>query len=176
MEDLRFELARREHDRAVLAMRLAASADLTARLGPGHWSGNSRIQSIRERIDSPDLGALRRSTLFVVTHQQLAVASAVVSTFPPGFWKKTFWSEPGTAGLGVFNLVVHPEHQGRGVGRFAMAGVEGLARERGIHFVRLDAFALNPYSTGFYRHLGYDERATIDLRGCGLVLFERRVL
>ncbi len=57
-----------------------------------------------------------------------------------------------------------------------MEGVEALARSHGIAYVRLDAYSANPISTGFYWAIGYDERVTINLRGCGLVLFEKRVL
>jgi ribosomal protein S18 acetylase RimI-like enzyme len=56
-----------------------------------------------------------------------------------------------------------------------MEGVEQLARERGIGWVRLDAYSENPISTAFYRAIGYEERAVIDVRGVELVLFEKAV-
>lgn len=78
--------------------------------------------------------------------------------------------------MGVFVLVVLSERLRQGIGRFLMDHVERLARERGLPFVRWGAYAVNPFSTALYQAIEYDERATITLRGTGLVLFERRVL
>jgi GNAT superfamily N-acetyltransferase len=174
--NLTFELARLEHAKAIVQMRQESALDLAGKLGPGHWGGSSRIESIRERIKCAVPENLRRSTLYVATRDGEAVGSVVVSTYPPGFWKRSYWQEPRAAGLGVFALVVFPELQGQGLGRYLMEGTEQLARDHAIPFVRLDAYTANPFSTAFYRHIGYDERAVIDLRGCGLALFEKRVL
>jgi|GEM_PF-1490549 len=176
MTEVCFELATRDHAKAIEGMRRASGAFLTEKLGPGHWSGSTRIQSIRERIHNADPDSLRRMTLFIASKGGEAVGSVAVSTFPPGFWKRHFWREPKASGLGVFNLVVYPELQGKGIGRFLMDGVEGLARDHGIPYVRLDAYTANPFSTGFYRHIGYEERAKIDVRSVRLTLFEQGVL
>ena len=171
-----FELARPENAQAIVRMRNESSADLTRKLGQGHWSGTSRIQSVKERIGLGDPENLRHNTLYVACNDAGVVGSVVVSTFPPGFWKRTYWSEPSAAGLGVFHLVVPPPLQRQGIGRFLMEGVESLARGHGIPFVRLDAYAANPFSTEFYRRIGYIERSEIDVRGVRLVLFEKRVV
>jgi GNAT superfamily N-acetyltransferase len=172
---LTFELARPEHAKAIFAMRLAASEDLASKLGPGRWGGGSRLQSIKERIGLGDPETLRHNTLYVACRDGEPVGSVVVSTFPPGFWRRSYWQEPSAKGLGVFSLVVHPEHQRRGIGRFVMDRVEDLACIHGLRFVRLDAYTANPFSVGFYRSIGYEARAEIDLRGVGLVLFEKSV-
>ena len=156
-------------------MRNASAIDLTHRIGIGHWSGRSRIQSIRERIALGDPKTLRHGTLYVAIGGAEVVGSVVVSTFPPAFWKRNLWNEPRAAGLGVFALVVLPQFQRLGIGRFLMEGVELLAQEREIRYVRLDAYALNPISTAFYRRIGYEDRGEIDLRGVRLVLFEKHI-
>jgi GNAT superfamily N-acetyltransferase len=56
----------------------------------------------------------------------------------------------------VLRVQVHPQHQGRGLGRLLMAGVHDLARGQGWEFLQLTARA----GTGvdeFYRGLGYAE-------------------
>jgi len=176
MSDLIFELARREDAQGIDAMRAESRVDLHAKYGLGQGSGLSRLSSIRERIAAADPQELRRSTIYCATREGQPVGSVVVSTFPPGFWKRSFWTEPKAPGLGVFNLVVFPGLQRQGIGRFLMEGVERLGAEHGIPFVRLDAYVVNPVSTTFYRAIGYEERATINLRGCGLILFEKRVM
>jgi GNAT superfamily N-acetyltransferase len=175
VENLRFVLAQREHARAIDQMRIGSNVDLAARIGLGSGSTVSRIASIRERIDCGDPVVLRKLTLYCALVGDQVVGSVAVSTFPPGFWKRQFWREPKAMGLGVFGLVVFPHLQGHGYGRFLMTGVESLARSHGIRYVRLDAYSANPLSNGFYRAIGYEERAMIDLRGTGLVLYEKAV-
>src|SRR5579862_1372504 len=113
-----FELARREHAEAIVNMRRESGLFLNEKLGSGNWSGSTRIQSIRERIDCADPEQLRKMTLYVACRDGKPVGSVAVSTFPPGFWKRAYWREPRAPGLGVFNLVVYPELQGKGIGRF----------------------------------------------------------
>lgn len=157
-------------------MRQASNDDLEAKLGPGNWAGSSRIPSIRERIKQADPDRLRRSTLFVATVRDEPVGSVIVSTVPPGFWRRSYWSDPKAGGLGVFALVVHPEQQRSGVGTYVMRKVESLAKHNGIPYVRLDAYSRNPISNDFYEAIGYDRRIEINLRGTGLVLYEKRVI
>lgn len=172
---LAFALASLEHAKAIEQMRHSASEDLERKLGPGHWSGGSRLASIRERIKLADPRLLKNKTLYVALLDGIAVGSVGVGTALPGFWKKEYWQNPNARALGVFDLVVTPEFQGRSIGRFMMHHTERLAQEHSLQFVRLDAYASNPLSTGFYRHIGYEERTTINLRGCELVLFEKHV-
>ncbi len=172
---LRFEVARLEHAKAIESMRIESAADLSAKLGDGPWSGSTKIASIRERIKCADTVALRATTLFVALDDDLVVGAVAVSTYPPGFWKQQYWNSGREVGLGVFGLVVPPSLQRKGIGRFLMQGIEELARSHGIRYIRLDAFSANPNSNGFYRAIGYEERAVIDLRGVGLVLFEKSV-
>ena len=175
VDGLTFELARPEHAKAVDAMRAASAVDLTVKLGQGHWSRSTKIAAVRERIKCADPTNLRGTTLYIARRSDDVVGSVMVSTYPPGFWRKTLWKDGKASGLGVFYLVVSPEHQRQGIGKFLMESVEQLAKKHGIGWVRLDAYADNPISTGFYRAIGYDERAVIDLRGIGLVLFEKSV-
>lgn len=122
-----------------------------------------------------DPEALKRKTLFVAVREGLVLGSVAVATFFPAFWKSKYWAEPKAAALGVFDLVVFPDLQGQGVGKFLMDGVEELAHDRGFSYVRLDAFAQNPSSNGFYRRIGYVDRGEIEVRTCRLQLYEKCV-
>jgi len=176
MEELSFEVAKAEHARAINMMREASSVDLTERLGPGPWTGTSRLQSIRERISLGDPDELRRKTIYVASREGQPIASVSVATFFPTFWKPRYWEDPKAPALGVFDLVVFPELQRKGIGQFLMAELERLAKDHGFAYVRLDAFAKNPFSVGFYRKIGYRECGKIEVRTCPLILFEKRVL
>jgi len=176
MEPLQFELARSEHAKSIEIMRRLSAEDLTRKLGQGHWSGSGKLQSIRERISCADPEHLRRLTLYVVTSGNVVVGSVALSTFHPGFWRKTYWSDPNAVALGTFNLVVPPDQQRQGIGTFMMNEVEALAQQHHIPFVRLDAYLDNPHSRSFYTAIGYSQRKIIDVRTVGLVLMEKQVL
>ena len=156
-------------------MRIASAEKLAVEIGPGKWSGTVKNQAIRERIRNADPENLRAQTIYVACQNGEAVGSVVVSTFLPSFFKGNLWREPKAGALGVFNLVVHPNHRRQGIGRALMAGVEGLANTHEIPFVRLDAYESNPGAVAFYQAIGYDERATITLRTTRLVLFEKAI-
>ena len=61
--------------------------------------------------------------------------------------------------LYVYDISIHPEHQGRGYGRAAMRLAEDEARERGIYRIELNVFGGNDVARGLYRSLGYIEIA-----------------
>jgi GNAT superfamily N-acetyltransferase len=175
MDELTFELARKEHAKPIEQMRREVAADLTEKLGAGHWSGFTRLPSIRERIMCADPDNLRRMTLYVACHRGLPVGSVAVTTLPPGFWRRNYWREPKASHLGVFNLAVFPRQQRCGVGRFIMNSIERLAFDHGYAYIRLDAYTDDPTSQCFYQALGYDEARRIDVRLVALTLYEKCV-
>lgn len=108
---LTFELARLEHAKAIAELRDAVAADLYAKLGEGRADKKANLQTIRDRIKSPDTVNLHHRTLFVACRDGEVVGSVSLSTWPPNFWKKHYWREPGTKGLGVIGLAVFPHLQ-----------------------------------------------------------------
>ena len=160
-------------EREIFEARKASAEHLTALLGPGPWSSKPRIETVRDRIAQSDPDLLRRKSLFAAVLDGCVVGSVAASKFHPSFWKKHLWQDPKASAIGVFDLVVHPAFQGRGYGRFLIGGIESLAPKFLCTAVRLDAFAENPRSMGFYRAIRYSDRGRIDVRGCPLQLFER---
>jgi len=61
--------------------------------------------------------------------------------------------------LYVYDVSIHPEHQGLGYGRAAMRLAEDEARRRGIDHIELNVFGGNDVARGLYRSLGYVETA-----------------
>jgi len=175
MDELEFFLARREHAEAILRIRQEAAADLYEKLGPGPWGRGGKVESIRQRIREGDPENLRLMTLFMAANAGEPVGTVALSTVRPNFWRKKYWTEPEAKALGVFGLAIDPKFQRQGVGTFVMRETESLAEEHGIRYVRLDAYSVNPFSTTFYRNIGYDERGEIDLRELKLTLFEKAV-
>lgn len=59
--------------------------------------------------------------------------------------------------LVVENLAVHPDEQGKGLGRQLMEHAELMAGERGLRRLALDRNEINLELRDFYLHLGYVE-------------------
>ncbi|TCI80378.1 GNAT family N-acetyltransferase [Exiguobacterium sp. SH0S1] len=63
-------------------------------------------------------------------------------------------------------MMVHPEGQGKGLGRNVLEFSERLAVERGYASIRLDSFTGNEAACNFYKRHGYVE--------CGNVHFDSK--
>ncbi|MGI8336474.1 GNAT family N-acetyltransferase [Actinomadura scrupuli] len=61
--------------------------------------------------------------------------------------------EPGVGE--VRRMYVRPAHRGQGVSRMLLAAVEGMARGRGVHTLRLETGDLQPEAIGLYQSTGY---------------------
>ncbi|MFP4056959.1 MAG: GNAT family N-acetyltransferase [Candidatus Brocadiia bacterium] len=55
------------------------------------------------------------------------------------------------------NLAVHPDHQGRGIGRRLMEAALDYLREQGMRFVRIETLEQNARCAAFYPRLGFQE-------------------
>jgi ribosomal protein S18 acetylase RimI-like enzyme len=61
--------------------------------------------------------------------------------------------------LWVYDIEVHPDHRGRGLGRDAMLLAEAQARLHGRSRIKLNVFARNTVARALYRSLGFEEMA-----------------
>ena len=62
----------------------------------------------------------------------------------------------------VYSLVVHPEHQRRGVAGALMQAAESAALDRGCHTMRLEVRTDNTAAIALYQRLGYVITDSID--------------
>ena len=56
----------------------------------------------------------------------------------------------------VYDLVIDPEHRGRGLGRAAMGAAEEQLRSDGCTRIALNVFGWNVAATALYRSLGFE--------------------
>ena len=61
--------------------------------------------------------------------------------------------------LWVYDIEVHPDHRGRGLGRDAMLLAEEQTRLHGRSRIKLNVFARNTVARALYRSLGFEEMA-----------------
>jgi ribosomal protein S18 acetylase RimI-like enzyme len=73
----------------------------------------------------------------------------------------------------VHRLTVHPDAQGKGVGRHLMDFVESFASKQGCHCVRLDAFIDNPRAWRLYEKRGYRRAGTVTFRKGPFYCYEK---
>jgi GNAT superfamily N-acetyltransferase len=73
----------------------------------------------------------------------------------------------------VHRVMVHPAHQGRGFSKQLMLHAESLARARGFHAIRLDAFTRNAVALALYDRLGYRRTGTAMMRKGPFICFEK---
>lgn len=152
---------------AVDHIHCQSSAEITARLGPGHWTHGSNVAGVRRSI--------RQRGVYLVARGEENVASFTVGGRFPRFWPPSLWQAPDAEALGVFGIAVLPPLQRQGIGTWVMRRIEDMARERGCRFVRLDAYEENPRSVAFYRKLGYQERGRLVVNGVPILCFETEV-
>lgn len=97
----------------------------------------------REHLREELAGVLARDPdLLLVLEHEGALVAAVMGTFD------------GRRGW-VNRLAVHPDHQGRGLGRRLLAEVEDRLRAKGCRKVNLLVEPDNAAVAGFYERLGY---------------------
>ena len=73
------------------------------------------------------------------------------------------WLTPSNKSLYVHRLAVHPDYQGKGLGRMLMDFAEAKAEDEGYLSVRLDTYTGNPGNMRLYEKLGYTTLGTLHL-------------
>ncbi len=78
-----------------------------------------------------------------------------VDTKQDAQYEKVLWKFPTDVCAVIHRLGVHPSFQGRGISKTLCLFAEHLALQKNIHYIRLDAYSLNPISNKLYTSLGY---------------------
>jgi GNAT superfamily N-acetyltransferase len=159
---------------AVYRIRVMTAEQLTARLGRGHWSRTAPLASVRRRLTPLGI-ATSPMTLYVVCDDSEPVATIAYGSRSWRTWPRRAWRQPDAHALCVFDVAVAPDRQRQGIGRWTMLAAEEAAGQRGLAWVRLDAYSHDPVSGAFYRSLGYEDRGAMLVMGAAVTLFEKHV-
>jgi Acetyltransferases len=102
-------------------------------------------------------GDVKRGTAFGIRDGGRVIGAVVVDRRQSGEYKALPWhdwtGEPGC----IHRLAVHPNWQGKGLGRALLQYAEEEARSKGSTSIRLDVYTGNPGAVGMYRRAGYME-------------------
>lgn len=123
-----------------------------------------------ETILARDVAA---GTVHLLRDADTVIGCVAVDTTLDPLWSDMDWSRPDAGASAVHRLMVHPDRQGQGLARRLMSRAEAIARERGSHSVRLDAFLANPAALHLYESLGYRRTGTARMRKGEFAGFEK---
>jgi GNAT superfamily N-acetyltransferase len=151
---------------ALAALHRAVAEDLTRRFGQGFWSSAQSERGLLANMRRPKFERIliaRAHTRIVGT---LRLATKKPWAIDTGYF--TAVERP----LYLTGIAVHPEVQGKGVGRLLLKEAEALAWSWPTDAIRLDAFNADAGAGGFYTKCGYREVARVTYKKDPLVYFE----
>jgi GNAT superfamily N-acetyltransferase len=148
----------------IVALRVAAANDLTARFNKGFWSSAATENGV--------LQAMKQGKVLAATRAGAIVGTLALSTKKPWAIDASHFTRVKTP-IYLTSMAVEPGLQGRGVGREMLAAAEDMARGWPGQSIRLDAFDAEAGAGGFYEKCGYEERGRAVFRAVPLIYYER---
>jgi len=111
-------------------------------------------------------GSLEKEELFLLEHSSSGiVGSVVLNQEQADIWSAISWLPHMERNLVIHALIISPDHQGKGYGKFLLQQSEKLAVERGFDSMRLDAFARYEHSNQMYQKKGYQKLGSVFFEG-----------
>ncbi|MGA3048036.1 MAG: GNAT family N-acetyltransferase [Terracidiphilus sp.] len=148
------------------ALHHATAEALTIRFGHGFWSSAPSERGILANMWKP-----RFSRTLIARANRSIVGTLRLATKKP--WAiDTAYFTAAEKPLYLTGMAVHPDHQGKGVGRFLMQEAAAVARAWPADTIRLDAFDAAAGAGAFYAKCGFCEIAHVTYRNNPLVYFE----
>ena len=148
------------------ALHRAAAEDLTLRFGQGFWSSSPSERGILVNLWKP-----RFSRTVIARSHRSIVGTLRLATKKPWAIDTAYFTATERP-LYLTGMAVHPDHQGKGVGRFLMQEAAAVARAWPADTIRLDAFDAAAGAGAFYAKCGFREVAHVTYRDNPLVYFE----
>ncbi|HEX6314625.1 MAG TPA: GNAT family N-acetyltransferase [Gemmatimonadaceae bacterium] len=149
---------------AIVAVRVNAAEDLTARFGGGHWSGHATERGVA--------WDLRQGTVLVARRGKSVVGTLKLGKRKPWAIDASYFS-PSARPWYLTNMAIDPRHQRLGIGRRAVEKALRLVREWQGDAVRLDAYDADAGAGGFYEKCGFVERGRAAYRGTPHIYYEK---
>ncbi len=160
---LRLVLATPADVPAIVAVRDAAAARLTAAFGSGHWSGITSERSV-------ELG-LRHGKLVLAKRGRRLLGTLRLATKKPWAIDVAYFT-PVRRALYLLDMAVHPDAQRQGVGRALLERAAEVARAWPADAVRLDAYDAPAGAGPFYAKSGWRECGRVVFRNVPLLYYE----
>jgi GNAT superfamily N-acetyltransferase len=152
---------------SLVELHNAAAQELTRRFGDGRWSGEQTERGVLNSLRNPKFSRVLigsavsgrvAGTLRLATKKPWAIDAAYFTAV----------SRP----LYLTGMAVHPDFQGKGIGRLMLKEAEAIARAWPADAIRLDAFDADAGAGGFYAKCGFREVARVSYKQNPLIYFE----
>jgi len=98
-------------------------------------------------------------SIYVMKDGEQLLGIVVLDECQSSEWDEIEWQ--GKKPLVIHSLMVHPSHQGKGIGKLVLHASERLAKEQGYTSIRLDSCSGNEAACSFYRRQNYFERGSV---------------
>ena len=158
-----FALARPADAPVVVDLRIAASRDLTARHGRGHWSLEPTERGI--------VADLRQSKVLIAWRGTEAVGTFRLSTRKPWAIDRSYFTDCKRP-IYLTSMAVRPDLQHKGVGRRCVDEALRIVRVWPADALRLDAYDAEAGAGGFYTKCGFREVGRTSYRSVPLIYYE----
>lgn len=120
---------------------------------------------------------LKEQHLFGVKEKGQVIAVITVDQNQSEKYQTIIWEDNAEKAGCIHRLAVHPEHQGKGIGKQLLQFAEKQVRREGLQCIRLDVFSSNPSAISMYEKAGYQKRGQIffPFRKKPYFCFEKRI-
>jgi predicted N-acetyltransferase YhbS len=132
--ELTFSTATQADAAGIATLRNAAADNLTRRYGQGHWSSTSTERAVLRDPSRP-----RFSRTIIAREGNKIIATLCLQTKKPWAIDVAYFT-PVKKALYLIGMAVHPERQGKGVGRLILREAESISRNWPSEAIRLDAW------------------------------------
>jgi GNAT superfamily N-acetyltransferase len=161
--DIIFTLATPADVPVVVALRTAASRELTAQHGRGHWSSEPTERGI--------VADLRQSKVFIAWRGTEAVGTFRLSTRKPWAIDRSYFTDCERP-IYLTSMAVRPQLQHKGMGRRCVSEAMRIVRAWPADALRLDAYDAEAGAGGFYAKCGFREVGRTSYRSVPLIYYE----
>ena len=101
---------------------------------------------------------LKEQHLFGVKEKGQVIAVITVDRNQSEKYQTVIWEDDAEKAGCIHRLSVHPEYQGKGIGKQLLQFAEEQVRREGLQSVRLDVFSSNPSAISMYEKAGYQKK------------------
>ena len=160
---IKLQVAKPQDAAAIAALWVAASEHLTAKYGPGPWSG--------KRTEKGVLFDMRNAVVYVLRRRNKVTATLTLCTKKPWAIDRKYFS-PCNRPLYLTSMAVAPGVQRQGIGQHCIRAAKKIVKQWPGDAIRLDAYDAEAGAGEFYGKCGFREVGRASYRNTPLIYFE----
>lgn len=118
---------------------------------------------------------LKKGHLFGMKQEGAVIAAVVVDESQSSKYEQVNWQDRHGKPACIHRLAVHPDYQGRGLGKKLLRFAEQHIVSQGCSSIRLDVYSANETALEMYQRAGYKQSGTVQfpLRSKPYYCFEK---